>query len=163
MVKKAAASEAVIVIDSREQLPYSFDTPSVCRKLEAGDYSVEGLEDRVAIERKSLDDFVSTVIRSRKRFAKELDRLHQYDFACIVVEADLTDIVQGRYRSGANPNSVLGATLSIIVDYGIPVYFCSNRRLACRFVYHLLIRLHRKFSTIQSTEAEKDHHASKEE
>ena len=158
MVKKAAISEAVIVIDTREQLPYSFDTQSISRKLDAGDYSVEGLEDRVAIERKSLDDFVSTVIRSRKRFANELEKLRQYDFACIVVEADLTDIAQGRYRSGAHPKSVLGATLSIIADYGIPIYFCSNRRLACRFVYHLLLRLHRTFSITLATESEEENY-----
>ena len=62
---------ATIVIDTREQEPYSFDSrlvAAVRRALPAGDYSVEGMEERVAVERKSLDDFVSTVIHARRRF-----------------------------------------------------------------------------------------------
>jgi ERCC4-type nuclease len=68
----------------------------VRRALPAGDYSIEGLEDSVAVERKTLEDFVSTVIRSRKRFTRELQRLAGYEAACIVVEADLSDILGGR-------------------------------------------------------------------
>ena len=68
----------VILIDSREQEGFSFD-PAVAdverKGLPAGDYSVAGLIDRVAVERKSLDDFVSTVIHGRARFAIELKKL----------------------------------------------------------------------------------------
>jgi hypothetical protein len=72
------------------------------------------------VERKTLEDFVSTVIRSRKRFTRELRRLSEYDVACVVVEADLRDILGGpacaakrsgaagrRYRSEPHPNAVL--------------------------------------------------------
>ncbi len=51
-----------IVIDSREQQPYTFACEVVKAKLDAGDYSVVGFEQRVAVERKSLRDFVGTVI-----------------------------------------------------------------------------------------------------
>ena len=40
-----------IIVDTREQSGYSFSVPTVRRKLEAGDYSVKGLEERVAVER----------------------------------------------------------------------------------------------------------------
>ncbi|MFH1891095.1 MAG: ERCC4 domain-containing protein [Candidatus Zixiibacteriota bacterium] len=96
------------------------------------------------MERKTLDDIVSTVIHSTKRFTKELRRLSEYDAACVVVEADLRDILGGRCRSGAHPNAVLGAVLSIIVDFDIPVFFCSDRQVACRFVEGYLIRCQRK-------------------
>ncbi|HML93827.1 ERCC4 domain-containing protein [Chloracidobacterium thermophilum] len=138
-----------VVVDTREQEPYTFEsgcTEVVRRALPAGDYSVEGHEDSVAVERKTLEDFVSTVIRSRKRFTRELRRLCEYDAACVVVEADLRDILGGRYRSGAHPNAVLGALLSIVVDFGIPVFFCSDRQAACRFVEEFLHRYHRKVS-----------------
>jgi len=139
-----------VVVDTREQEPYTFEsgcTEVVRRALPAGDYSVEGHEDSVAVERKTLEDFVSTVIRSRKRFTKELRRLSEYDAACVVVEADLRDILGGRYRSGAHPNAVLGALLSIVVDFGIPVFFCSDRQATCRFVEEFLHRYHRKVSS----------------
>jgi len=136
-----------VVVDTREQEPYDFDPQCVTvirRALPAGDYSIEGFEDSVAVERKSLADFVSTVIRGRDRFQKELKRLQSYEAACVVVEASLRDILEGNYRSGAHPNSILGAILSIIVDFGIPVYFCSDRQVACRFVEGYLRRFHRK-------------------
>ena len=135
-----------IVIDTREQRPYSFPCEIVNRALAAGDYSVAGLEERVAVERKSLHDFVNTVIHDYGRFSRELLLLSTYDRACVVVEADLRDILGGRYRSGAHPNAVLGALLSIVVDFGIPVFFCSDRQAACRFVEEFLHRYHRKVS-----------------
>ena len=94
--------------------------------LPAGDYSIEGHEHSVALERKTLEDFVSTVIRSRKRFTRELQRLAGYEAASVVVEANLRDILGGRYRSGAHPNAVLGTVLSIVVDLRIPVFFCFD-------------------------------------
>lgn len=136
-----------IVIDTREQEPYSFDAwpvDSVRKALPSGDYSLVGYEETIAIERKSLNDLVSTVIQGRKRFHRELDRLAQYDAACVVVEADMKDIVLGKYNSRAHPRSVLGAIVSIHVDYGIPVICCSDRQIACHFVANFLLRYHRK-------------------
>jgi ERCC4-type nuclease len=137
----------VIVVDTREQAPYAFDptrATTVRRALPAGDYSLEGHEASVAVERKSLDDYVASVVTARARFARELRALAEYDLGCVVVEATLEDIVARRFRSGAHPAAVLGATLSIIVDHGVPVFFCGDRQLACRFVEGLLARYHRK-------------------
>jgi len=133
-----------IISDSREQQPYVFSVPSIRKKLEAGDYSIEGFEDSVAVERKTLEDFVSTVIRQRKRFYRELQRLEEYEAACVVVESDLRDVLNGHYRSGAHPNAVLGTVISIVVDFDIPVFFCSDRQAACRFVEEYLLRFYRK-------------------
>lgn len=136
-----------VVVDTREQEPYAFDPEAVAvtrRALPVGDYSLPGYETSVTIERKSLADFVSSVIQGRNRFLRELRALAEYDLGCVVVEASIEDIVARRYRSGANPNAVIGATLSIIVDHGVPVFFCGDRQLACRFVEGLLRRYHRK-------------------
>ena len=141
--------EPTIVIDTREQEPYSFDTwrvNSVRKALPAGDYSLAGYEETLAVERKSLDDLVSTVIWGRKRFLRELAKLAEYEAACIVVEAHMEDIVRGKYRSHATPHSVLGSLVSIHVDYGIPVFCCSNRQIACYYVAMFLLRYHRKVS-----------------
>jgi len=141
------ADRPTIIVDTREQEPYEFPPSLVSlekRALPAGDYSLAGLECEIAVERKSLDDFVHTVIRERDRFRNELKILQTYPCACVVVEANLDDVFTGDYRSGAHPNSILGATLSIIVDYGIPVYFCSNRQIARRFVMEFLLRYYQK-------------------
>jgi ERCC4-type nuclease len=125
-----------IVIDTREQAPWAFDCPTVRRKLNAGDYSVEGLETIVAVERKSLKDFVATVIHDFPRFAAELDRLARYETACVVVEADLDDVLRGLAGEdlrGASPESVLGAAVRVGLQWGIPVFWCGSRQAARAF------------------------------
>jgi ERCC4-type nuclease len=139
---------ATVVVDTREQEPYSFDSrlaAAVRRALPAGDYSVEGLEERVAVERKTLDDFVSTVIHSRSRFREELRKLGGYPAACVVVEAGLLDVLQQRYRGEAHPNAVLGSALSIILDFRIPVFFCGNRQAGRHFTHAYLLAAHARW------------------
>jgi len=140
----------VIVVDTRETEPYSFSPERaavVRRALPAGDYSLEGMEQRVAVERKTLPDLVQTVIRERERFRRELQLLSGYEAACVVVEAQLPDALAGRYRSGAHPSSVFGAVVSIILDHGVPVFFCGNRPCARQFTEAYLLRFHRKSQT----------------
>jgi ERCC4-type nuclease len=127
-------------INTREQNGYSLSVPTVRRKLNADDCSVEGLEDRVAVERKSLADFVSTVIRARRRFHEELRKLGGCEFACIVVEGSMRVVLDGAYGTGAHPNAVFGVAISICVDWGVPVYFCGDRQTARRFTGHYLER-----------------------
>ena len=137
----------IIIIDTREQEPYEFDPEAVEVKrqaLSAGDYSLDGFEDQVCIERKSLLDYVQSVIKQRDRFLKEVKKLSETPHCCIVVECDLSDIMGKRYRSGAHPNSVLGATLSLMIDHEVPVCFCSDRQLAKTFVEGYLKRIYRK-------------------
>ena len=139
-----------ILTDTREQEPYSFDprlAASERRALPAGDYSVAGLEGVVAVERKSLDDFVSTVIHSRERFHRELQKLADYRAACVVVEAGMLDVLLQRYRGKAHPNAVLGNALSMILDFRVPVFFCGNRQAACHFVQAYLIAAQARWGT----------------
>lgn len=125
-----------IVVDTREQQEYSFACKTIRRKLEAGDYSVAGYEHRVAVERKSLPDFVHTVIHDFKRFAVELEKLSAMDAACVVVEADLDDVLRGQHANtlrGASPQSLLAVSTYIALRWKVPVYWCGSRQAACRF------------------------------
>jgi len=145
---RSDAARATIVIDSREQEPYSFDprlAGAVRRALQAGDYSVGGLEDQVAVERKTLDDFVSTVIHRRRRFREELRKLGQYRAACVVVEAELLDVLGKRSRGETRTAAVVGSTLSILLDFGVPVVFCGNRQAARHFTQGYLLAAWRRW------------------
>lgn len=135
-----------IIIDTREQEPYSFPLGScsaIRRKLESGDYSVEGMENLVAVERKSINDFVSTLIPPKRRFYAELERLAMMKSACVVVEASWPDIWARKYTSNAHPESVWGATMNIISRYNIPVYMCGTRQIACKFTIDFLVNFWR--------------------
>jgi len=130
-----------VIIDTREQRPWDFPADRFeidRRKLDAGDYSIAGLEGELAIERKSLGDFVSTVIHDWIRFRKELYRLAGYRVAVVVVEADVSDVMEQRYDTGANPNSVMGRAAEITIDHGIPVFWWGARRYCeprvCQFL-----------------------------
>lgn len=62
-----------IVIDSREQCPFTFggyDCGVVRGALATGDYSLAHLEHQIAIERKSLDDLLGCLTSGRERFAR---------------------------------------------------------------------------------------------
>ncbi len=69
-----------ILIDSREQNPFTFQgrhyggVEIEAASLQTGDYSLAGLQDRIAIERKSLADLVACLGRERGRFERELTR-----------------------------------------------------------------------------------------
>lgn len=137
-----------ILVDSREQTPWTFDERNfritrVC--LPAGDYSLPDLETRIALERKSLGDFVSTVIQNWLRFRKELNRLSGYDMAAIAVEANLSQIVNHQYESEADPASVLGRMDGIFLDHGIPVFLWGDRVLASQKAGQFLRLAWRKY------------------
>ena len=131
-----------IVIDTREQLPFEFspEVDVVRATLRTGDYSLVGM-DRVAFERKSLDDLVNSVIHARKRFGAELRRLAVMNHRAVVVEAAVADVVNRRYRSEAHPNAVLAATNSIFIHYGVPVFFWGDRPHARLLLEDLLARI----------------------
>ena len=87
--------EFIIVVDSREQLPYRWpDNLTVVKGLSAGDYSVLGMENRVAVERKSLIDAYGTFGSNRERFEAELERLSKFDYAAVVIEASMFDALK---------------------------------------------------------------------
>lgn len=130
-----------IVIDSREQHPFSFEGYPVevaNGTLTTGDYSVPGFEDRVAVERKSLGDLLGCLTHDRDRFIREMERLRGYESAVVVVEASFDDLAAGRYRSKMNPESAVQSVVSIIQAYRMPFSFCGDRRRAERFVFDFL-------------------------
>lgn len=121
-----------IIEDTREQTPLDFsratDIPTVRQKLDTGDYSATGYESLVTIERKNPEDLVSSVIRDRARFERELKRMKEdgYKLCVIYCEATYADIAAGAYRGGSNPKSVLGSLDAFAARYGVPTIFCSH-------------------------------------
>lgn len=135
----------VVVVDTREQAPWTFTSgrvETVRRCLPAGDYSVEGFEGSIAVERKSLGDFVNTVIGkdSRERWKRELDKLRAYRLAAVVVEACPHDVLAARYHGGALPSSVLAAAIAVVVDYGVHLVWAGDRATAESYAEALLLR-----------------------
>jgi len=82
--------------------------------LEVGDYV---LSDRVAVERKSIEDFLDTLLGGdRSVFEQATDLVRHYDRPVYVIEGD--DLYGAR---NVHPNAIRGALASLAVDYGISI------------------------------------------
>jgi len=145
-------NEYTIVVDSREKKPF-WKTNVVKKKLDVGDYSIEGLEDRIAIERKSPGDLFGTLGKGHKRFKKELERALKYDYFAIVVETNYSNILKKEF-DGAYNSKMLGYVITSIlftihVKYNIPVFFANGRVEAKQIVKELLKACNKLYTTSQ--------------
>ena len=136
----------VIVVDTRENLPYTFASiapPPLIEvgTLASGDYSLKGLTDKVAVERKSLIDAFGTFGAGRDRFERELERLAQLRFAAVVIERDFDTIVKRPpARSRLKPKTVIRSMAAWAIRHGVHFYWMPNRAAAEKWTYILLER-----------------------
>jgi DNA excision repair protein ERCC-4 len=138
-----------IIQDTREQRGWFdlFDSERFdvrIATLQTGDYTLAGLDDRIAVERKSLGDAVGTFIHQWTRFRHELNRLACFDLAIVVIESDIGDVLNHRYESDAEPAAVLGRINSITIDHNIPVCFWGQRPSCVTMVERFLLQAHKK-------------------
>jgi DNA excision repair protein ERCC-4 len=109
--------DLTIVQDTREQEPWNMaPCQVVIDGLSVADYSVRGLENIVAIERKSLADFVGCCGSERERFQRELDRLRGWQVSAVIVEASWGDFELGGWRSKLTPTQVMASFTSWIAQ-----------------------------------------------
>lgn len=130
-----------IVIDTREQNEYPFDGyQTVRRKLDTGDYSLEGFESRMTVERKNYFDAWGAVSTYRERFERCLARLAALDRAAIVIECNLRDFaVRPAQVQRVTPATAVGSFVSWSLQYNLPVFWCDNRRYAERITVRWLL------------------------
>lgn len=118
-----------IIIDTREQRPYSFYGEEVIhRKLDTGDYSLDGHEEAVAVERKSVDDYMSSISHDRERFEREIERSQSIPDFKVIIEASEQQIMDGDYYSEVAPLSAINTMKSWERRYGIEYQWANDRK-----------------------------------
>ncbi len=129
-----ADHEPVIVVDTREIQALSFSRlQSVRKMLTTGDYSVRGLEQLFAVERKSITDLASCCLgQNRERFSRELHRLRGFRFKRLLIVGSEEDIYRCRYHSSISPKAVLATLAAFEVRYDCAVVFRSSPEVAAR-------------------------------
>lgn len=129
-----------IVIDSREQLPFHFDGLVTVRgTLATGDYSLQGYEHLVAVERKGKGDAWGCVAGERERFERCIARLGALDRAAIVIECSLADFcVRPERIQRVTIATAVGSYVSWSVQHRLPIFWCDNRRYAERVCLRFL-------------------------
>lgn len=142
LLRSAAIPKPVVLVDAREQLPLPLfanhrNWIGGERRvvLKTGDYSVEGMESLLTLERKSLADMVNCTNFGRERFIAGCSRIAGFRWKAILIEASYEDIKRGwdtdKIQSQVHPNSVCGLLDAVEAKFGIPVLLASrNRELA---------------------------------
>lgn len=170
-----------VLIDTAESQPFTFQgmradadkqnrelviptkfTPLGRHPHSKGDYSIEGFEDRIGIERKGMEDAWGTVLGwetehqvakgapgRRQRFEKELENLQKLEASMVVVEATFDDCLRlipqwGKKEAKVNAKIFLRSVLAYMQDYKVTWLFCDGRRLAEISTFRFLERFHRK-------------------
>jgi ERCC4-type nuclease len=145
-----------VAVDTREQLPFSFQDIRIDRKkafvltqkrtLPTGDYSIVGYEDRICVERKSLEDLYQTLGNGRERFVRELERMQDMEFSAVVVEASLGQVKDPTkddplFHSLMNPDAVLGTIIAFAGQFHKTRWkFAGNRTHAEKITFKLLLQ-----------------------
>ena len=98
------------------------------RELKVADYIVKD----VAIERKTIKDFVSSMIN--KRLFNQIQELQQYKNKLLLVEGVDEQDLYSDDKTGVNGNAIRGFLLSILLKYNIPIIFTKNYEDSAKFI-----------------------------
>lgn len=135
--KELKPEDLTVLIDSREQRPLNlFPMTEEITGLQTGDYSLRGLQRLVAVERKSLPDFLGCVGTDRERFDRELERILAYRYRALVIECTYAQLRAGGEaygRSKVHPNAAVGCATRWATR-GVHVHFAGDRAGAEHFV-----------------------------
>jgi len=98
------------------------------KHLKVADYIIKG----IAIERKTINDFISSMIN--KRLFKQLEEIKQYPRYFLIVEGIEEQELYNDYPEGINGNAIRGMILSIILKYQVPIIFTKNPKDTAAFI-----------------------------
>lgn len=123
-----------IIVDTREQKPLSFTGHSTCRrKLDEGDYNIKELEDKIVIERKSLQDLYGSIIQDHARFKREILRAKEKGKTFyIFIEGTLQDFYFLNWSDRAfkiTPAILEKIVMTMTERYNLIFIECPTRRL----------------------------------
>jgi DNA excision repair protein ERCC-4 len=139
----------ILLVDTREQDPLFKKPPKdllVKRTtLPAGDYSVDGWECSITIERKSIPDLFGSLGTGRERFQHELERLCSFEWKALVIEGQEDDVLRWQEFSQMHPNSIRWSLVAIQHKYcpGMHIYYGSRHNIE-RYILDNLVYFQRR-------------------
>jgi len=146
-----------IICDTREKIAWSFSSnfceELVHKKLDTGDYSIEGLEDKLCIERKkSISEFAGNV--SSSAFLNELERMRKYEYKYLILEFSVDDVLQFPLGCGIpkqkrrlikiSAQYIMRRISEIQVEYGVHVIFAGDLDNALYIASNIMKRVYEK-------------------
>lgn len=101
------------------------------KQLPVADYIIKG----IAIERKTVSDFISSMIN--KRLIRQLEELQQYKKKLLLIEGTEEQELYNDEPEGINGNAIRGFLLSILLEYNVPVVFTKDSEDTAKFLHVL--------------------------
>jgi ERCC4-type nuclease len=146
-----------IIVDTREQMPWEFGFHNTAkRKLDTGDYSIEGFESLFTIERKkSVSEIANNITESR--FKDVLERLGSIPHSFMIMEFSLDEIYQFPVGSDVpkkmwdklriSGNYIMKYLIEAQLNYNIHILFCDDAENAERVAVSIMKRIYEKYGT----------------
>jgi ERCC4-type nuclease len=103
------------------------------KELKVADYLVK----EVAIERKTVSDFISSMLN--RRLINQIEELQQYENKLLIIEG-IDDQELYPENNGVSQNSVRGFLLSIILKHKIPTLFTQNYKDTAKFIERIALK-----------------------
>ncbi len=131
--KRKSKKKISIIADHREKNSLviseleSLDINVKLKHLKVADFIVKN----VAIERKTINDFISSMIN--KRLIRQLNEIKQYPNYLLLIEGlDENDLYDNKIN--VHPNAIRGFLLSILLEFQVPIIFTKNAEDTAKFI-----------------------------
>jgi Fanconi anemia group M protein len=96
--------------------------------LKVSDYLIGN----TAIERKTISDFLSSMIN--KRLVRQLEEIKQYPKKILIIEGIQEQEIYNDLPEGINGNAIRGFLLSILLEFGVPIIYTQNCKDTAKFL-----------------------------
>jgi hypothetical protein len=151
-----------VIKDTREQDGYFFSEFNTCagmidQKLDTGDYSILGMEDKICIERKGCVEELAVNLGQKKHaFLAEVERMTPFPHKFIVLEFSLEDLIKfpDETRIPVKNKASLKITgkymLKCLFEFqlynNVQILFCGNKYNAFLAVSSILKRVNEMYT-----------------
>ena len=141
---KEIPTDMVVIIDTREQqknplfLPRPPKGLTVVRdKLDVGDYSIRGFENKFMVEKKNINDLFSSIGSSKEnheQFRARVEKMSHAEFSALIVQASEERLLDWQWFTKVHPATVRGTLAKWEVEFDLHIAYCNSKRDAERWL-----------------------------
>lgn len=156
------APNFTVIKDTREQDGYYFGPFNACagmveHKLDTGDYTIKGLEDKICVERKGcVEELAINLGQKKHAFLNEIERMQPFPHKFIVLEFSLEDLikfpeetripVKNKASLKITGKYMLKCLMEFQIYNNVNVWFCGNKHNAFLAVSSLFKRVNEMYT-----------------
>lgn len=156
------APSFTVIKDTREQDGYYFSAFNTCagmieHKLDTGDYTIQGLEDKICVERKGCVEELAVNLGQKKHaFLDEIERMKDFPHKFLVLEFSLEDLlkfpdetripVKNKASLKITGKYMIKCLMEFALYNNVQILFCGNKHNAFLAVSSLLKRINEMYT-----------------